>query len=63
MDLPLQILLDLMNLARSVFFYHLKEKMDKDSVISQKIMWIYCDNHEFLWLSQYSLRAKKIQHQ
>ena len=46
MDFPLQILLDLLGLARSVFFYHLKEKIDKDDTISQEIMRVYRDNHE-----------------
>ena len=34
-----------MGLARSVFFYHLKVKSDKNVAISQKIAAIYNDNH------------------
>ena len=32
-------------MARSVFFYHLKTKNDKNAVISQEIATIYHDNH------------------
>ena len=35
MDFLIQILLDLMALALSVFFYHLKEQINKDTMISQ----------------------------
>lgn len=40
-DFSFQILLDLIGLARRVFFYHLKEKINKDSAISQELMKIY----------------------
>ena len=39
------MLLDLIGLARSVFFYHLKAKSDKNAAISQDIVSIYHDNH------------------
>ena len=42
---PLPILLDLIGLARSVFFYHLKTKNDKNAALSQEIASIYHDNH------------------
>lgn len=53
MDFLIQILLDLMELALSVFFYHLKEQIDKDTTISQQIIQIYRDNHEYLLLLSY----------
>ena len=34
-----------MGLARSVFFYHLKTKNDKNAALSQEIASIYHDNH------------------
>lgn len=42
---PLTILLDLISLVLSVFFYHLKTKNDKNAAISQEIAIIYHDNH------------------
>ena len=39
------MLLDLIGLARSVFFYRLKAKSDKNAAISQEIASIYHDNH------------------
>ena len=32
-------------MARSVFFYHLKTKNDKNAALSQEIVTIYHDNH------------------
>ena len=32
-------------MARSVFFYHLKTKNDKNAALSQEIITIYHDNH------------------
>ena len=43
LDFPLPILLDLIGLVRSVFFYHLKTKNDKNAAISQEIATIYHD--------------------
>lgn len=40
----MSILLDLIGLARNVFFYHLKTKSDKNAVISQEIATIYHNN-------------------
>ena len=42
---PLPILLDLIGLARSVFFYHLKTKNDKNAAMSREIATIYDNNH------------------
>ena len=41
---PLELLLRLMVLARSVFFYHLKPKVDKNAAIKQDVTRIYHEN-------------------
>ncbi|WP_146115138.1 IS3 family transposase, partial [Haemophilus influenzae] len=58
-DFPFQILLDLLGLAHSVFFYHLKENTDKDGTISQEIMQVYRDNHECYGYRRITLEFRK----
>ncbi|AHG73456.1 transposase-like protein [Mannheimia sp. USDA-ARS-USMARC-1261] len=41
---PLEILLQLIGLKRSTYFYHLAAKVDKNAVIEQKIAEIYHEN-------------------
>ncbi len=53
------MLLDLIELAHRVFFYHLKEKINKDSAISQEIMQIYCHNHECYGYCRITLELRK----
>ncbi|VEI45651.1 putative transposase-like protein [Actinobacillus equuli] len=43
-NFPLEILLPLIGLKRSTFFYHLPPKVDKNAVIRQKVIEIYQDN-------------------
>ncbi|VEI46390.1 transposase [Actinobacillus equuli] len=43
-EFPLEILLPLIGLKRSTFFYHLPPKVDKNAVIRQKVIEIYQDN-------------------
>ncbi|SUB33615.1 Uncharacterised protein [[Pasteurella] mairii] len=41
---PLDILLPIIGLKRSTFFYHLTDKVDKNAEIVQKVVEIYHEN-------------------
>lgn len=53
------MLLDLIGLARSVFFYHLKTKSDKNAAISHEIASIYHDNHGNYGYRRITLKLKE----
>ncbi|WP_115615541.1 IS3 family transposase [Avibacterium paragallinarum] len=56
---PLELLLRLIGLARSSFFYHLKPKSDKNVAISQKIEEIYRKNDENYGYRRITLELRK----
>ena len=57
---PLEILLKLIGLKRSTFFYHLAEKVDKNAEIVQKIAEIYHENHGNYGYRRITLMLRKI---
>ncbi len=56
---PLELLLRLIGLARSSFFYHLKPKSDKNVAISQQIEEIYRKNDENYGYRRITLELRK----
>ncbi|AHG73776.1 transposase-like protein [Mannheimia sp. USDA-ARS-USMARC-1261] len=62
---PLEILLQLVGLKRSTFFYHLPEKDDKNAAIKQEIAAIFHKNHGNYGYRRITLvlkKTKKINH-
>lgn len=57
---PLELLLRLMALARSVFFYHLKPKVDKNAAIKQEVVKIYHENDGRYGYRRVTLELRKI---
>lgn len=60
MQFPLAILLSLIGLKRSTFFYHLAEKSDKNAEIEQKIAEIYHEHRGNYGYRRMTLVLRKI---
>ena len=60
MQFPLEILLSLISLKRSTFFYHLAEKSDKNAEIEQKIAEIYHEHRGNYGYRRITFVLKKI---
>ncbi|OOF45384.1 integrase [Rodentibacter trehalosifermentans] len=56
---PLELLLHLAGLARSVFFYHLKPKVDKNVLIKQEVTRVYYENDGKYGYRRVTLALKK----
>lgn len=57
---PLEMLLSLVGLKRSMFFYHLAEKSDKNEEIEQKIAEIYHEHRGNYGYRRITLVLRKI---
>ncbi|QSX15286.1 IS3 family transposase [Glaesserella parasuis] len=57
---PLEILLQLLGLKRSTFFYHLAEKEDKNAAIEQEVIKIYHKNDGNYGYRRITLELRKI---
>lgn len=57
---PLELLLHLIALARSVFFYHLKPKVDKNAVLKQEVARIYHENDGSYGYRRVTLALRKM---
>ena len=60
-EFSLDILLKAIKLARSTYYYHLKQldKPDKDQELKDEIQSIFIEHKGKLWLSSGSFRTKK----
>ncbi|AHG73755.1 transposase-like protein [Mannheimia sp. USDA-ARS-USMARC-1261] len=57
---PLEMLLPLIGLKRSTYFYHLADKVDKNAMIEQKIAEIYHENKGNYGYRRITLMLRKI---